>query len=141
MNKFSSGLRQPNTTRPQTAAVGSTGGLQKQDLNSSSDRINQYQNKLSSMREKFQARKSAVDGGGQVAAEAGGQQDSGQKPPSGGIPLTKHSSAGLGGKQNLNTSFSAMNSSLQQKWKAMQGTKNASARGEQFQANAQGRVT
>ena len=35
-----------------------------------------------------------------------------------------------------------MNSSLQQKWKAIsKDTKNASARGEQFQNNVQGRTT
>ena len=40
---------------------GGTGGIQKNDegqLGSSTDRISQYQNKLSSMREKFQQRKS-----------------------------------------------------------------------------------
>ena len=60
--RFSSGLKAPNANRPSTAAPAESTGGAKQDLNSSSDRINQYQNKLSTMREKFQQRKSALDG-------------------------------------------------------------------------------
>jgi hypothetical protein len=60
----SSGLRFPNTSRPMTATnAGSTGGLNKTNESSvssnqlpeqtSTDRMNTYANKLTSMREKF----------------------------------------------------------------------------------------
>jgi len=47
-----------------SAGAGSTGGLSKNDnFGTSSDRINQYQSKLSSMREKFQSRKTGAGPG------------------------------------------------------------------------------
>ena len=72
-----------------------------QDSATSTDRISSYQSKLSSMREKFQQRKTLT------AAEP----SKAQAAPGGG--------SGTAAKQNFNASFSAMNSSLQQKWKAV----------------------
>ena len=74
-----------------------------QDSATSTDRISSYQSKLSSMREKFQQRKTLT------AAEPSKAQ--GAAAPGGGT--------GTAAKQNFNASFSAMNSSLQQKWKAV----------------------
>ena len=73
-----------------------------QDSATSTDRISSYQSKLSSMREKFQQRKTLT------AAEPSKAQAA---APGGGT--------GTAAKQNFNASFSAMNSSLQQKWKAV----------------------
>jgi len=90
---------------------GGTGGIQKNttDQNgSATDRINQYQNKLSSMREKFQQHKA------QSSTNTTNQFQSRLQPAT-----TKHSSAAVGSsaqKQNFNSSFSAMNNSLSKKW-------------------------
>jgi len=73
------------------------------DSISSTDRINSYQSKLSSMREKFQQRKTLagpeVPQKSQSVAVGGGNTQ----------PASK----------NLGASFSAMNTSMQQRWKAV----------------------
>lgn len=109
-NSFSAGaggtssatrLKAPNSSRG-PAAVG-TGA----DSTTSADRVNQYQSKLSSMREKFQQRKTL--GGPTPTA-------SGQKSQS--MSGTNQQSANS--SKNFNQSFSAVNSSLQQKWQVAQ---------------------
>ena len=83
------------------------------------------------MREKFQQRK-------------GLDTHQNDKPEAKTSTIGKLQSQPSAGKQNLNTSFSAMNSSLQQKWKAISKETKAgtsSARGEQFQNNVGSRAT
>ena len=80
------------------------------------------------MRQKFQQRKSAVDSNNPEPNSASNVVDS--KPKSSIGSMQKHQSAAAGGSKNLNTSFSAMNTSLQQKWSALKNTKTASARGD-----------
>ena len=81
------------------------------------------------MRQKFQQRKSAVDNNNPEPNSANNVVDS--KPKSSIGSMQKHQSAAAGsGSKNLNTSFSAMNTSLQQKWSALKNTKTASARGD-----------
>ena len=75
--------------------------------------MNQYQSKLSSMREKFQQRKQL---GGSSAADL-------SKTQAAGSGSGQNTGTSASGKQNLSTSFSAMNSSLQQRWRQAQATK------------------
>lgn len=82
---------------------------------SSSDRMNTYQSKLSklsSMREKFQQRKTLT----------------GNDPPQTMAKASSVNQSAASGKQNLSTSFSALNNSLQMRWKQVQKKDSTTAR-------------
>lgn len=97
--------------------------MQKQEPSgqqASTDRISAYQNKLSSMREKFQQRKSVGD-------ETQFQNRLTEKPQASTPLLTKNQqvagSAVKASGQNLGSSFSAMNNSLSKKWNEFKSAK------------------